>query len=161
MINDQKNSLNHQNKNLPNSWSAEEINRLAQALTFAYKAQNTYKEPLDLKDRVTGWQFVLEEDFTMDQVLFGIKKHMKCSPNMPVPANIIQILNPEPPRITEAQFVEAQKWQERNNWPMMSDAQDTIDIYRAQEAEKRENFKIENSEIQSIVSGSIKRIESP
>ena len=42
-----------QNKNSQNTWQqSENVALLSKALTFAYKTQNTYNEPLDLKDRV-------------------------------------------------------------------------------------------------------------
>ena len=144
--------------NLHDFWNDDELDQLAMALTAAYKTNTTYKEPLDLADRVHGWRLVHDGDYTMDQILYGIKKHMKHNIDMVVPAHVTEILSPETPRITEAEFVAAQKYQERNNWPMMSDAQDIIDKYRKQNDEKRQEHKIECANIQQIVSQSVKRL---
>jgi len=165
----------HQNKSCTNFWRDDELSELGKALTFAYKTQNNYKEPLDLKDRVLGWKFVLEEDYTVTQVLSAIKQHMKTSPVMPVPADIGAILSPPEPKITEAQFVEAQKWQERNGWPFLSEAAQTIEKYKKQRSEdykdyqtefekieelKRQGTPIERdkTDIQKFISGAIKKI---
>lgn len=145
-------------KNCDSSWQENEIDKLGAALAFAYKAQNTYKEPLDLKDRVYGWKFILEDEFTVEQVLYGLKKFLKRKTVMPVPADIYNILNPDEPRVTEAQFVAAQKWQERNGYPVFSDALDVIDKYNKQENSKRDNFKIRSDQIKQIVSNNIKKI---
>lgn len=67
----------------------------------------------------------------------------------------------EKPRITEAQFIAAQKWQERNGWPMFSDAQDTIDEYHAQNAEdhsRHKNAVIENERIAGVVGQATKAL---
>ena len=143
--------------NSETTWQQSHIEQLSKALTFAYKTQNTYKEPLDLADRVEGWRFVLEE-YNMDQVLYGIKEHMKRSPNMPVPADINLILNPVKPRVTEAQFVQAQKWQAANGYPIFSDAKDVIDEYKAQDTAERDKHVSDSKKIQSLVSNSVKRI---
>ena len=73
--------------------------------------------------------------------------------------NIVNILEPEEPKVTEAQFVEAQKWQERNkNWSEFTDAADTIKRYRKQNDEARQNHTIQCEKIKEIAAASVKRI---
>ena len=107
------------------------------ALTFAYKIQNTYKEPLDLKDRALGWRFVLEDECTAGQVLSAIKVFMKTSKDMPVPADIYNIIHPPKAEITQAEYIAAKDWQKRNRYPVFSEALDTIKAFEAQQACKR------------------------
>lgn len=125
---------------------------------MAYKTQNTFKEPLEIEDRVAGWKFVLQGKYTMAQVLHGLRLFMEINPSMPVPANVNAILNPAKPRISEAAFVEAQKWQERNGFPMFSDALDVIEAYRVQEADARENHTVKCDKILQIAGSAVKRI---
>jgi len=149
-----------QTQSSQDSWQSEELKQLGMALTFAYKTQTTYKEALDLDIRLSGWRFVLEEDYSVEQVLYGLKQYMKTNKNMPVPADINNILNPEPPKITTAQYVSAQKWQERNqDWSEFTDAAETIVNYNKQENEAQDNFQIECTKIAQIVKNSVKRIE--
>jgi len=150
--------MKHQTKSLPDSWTAEQTKQLGMALTFAYKTQTTYKEPLDLDDRVAGWKFVLEEDYTVEQVLYGIKKYMKANTAMPVPADIYTILNPAEPRVTEAEYVNACKEHASGGYQAFSAASMVIADYKKQNEEEKETFKIECNKIQEIVSGSVKRI---
>jgi len=147
-------------KNSQDSWNALEIKNLAMALTFAYKAQNTYKEPLDLEDRIEGWKFILEDEYSIEQVLWALKKFLKNNPTMPVPADMIAILNPPKPRITEAQYVQAQKWQERNGYPVFSEAKDIIEAYNAQEQELREAYDTASEVIKNLSANSVKSISN-
>ena len=126
-----------QNKNLPITWTEEDIVRLSKALTFTYKNQNNYKEKLDLADRIIGWKFLLEEDFTMEQVLGAMKQFMKANTDMVLPAHVNNILAPEQPKITAGEYYQAQKWQERNNYPSYSLEAVLIRGYEAQQSEDR------------------------
>lgn len=94
----------------------------------------------------------------MQQVLFALEKYTDEKNDIPAPADIIKLLTKEPPRITEAEFIEAQKWQERNGFPMFSDALDVIRGYKEQQRSKRQEHRIECKEIQALVSQSIKKI---
>lgn len=145
-------------RNLKTIWSAAELDDLAAALTFAYKAQNTYREPLDLDDRLACWQFVLGKRYTMPQVLAALEKFLLTNPTMPVPSDIHAIIDPPKPRITEAQYVAAQRWQERNDYPVFSDARDVIEAYHKQESDKRQEHEQTVNGFTKIASASIKRI---
>ena len=139
-----------QTKSSPNTWQLYEIEKLSIALSITYKTQTTYKEALDLKDRVAGWKFVLEEEFNLAQVLFALKEFMKISQNMPVPADIVKILKPAPHLISESEYVQACKWQENNGYPMFSDAKDIKDAYKKQNEHKREKIISQNKKIQEL-----------
>ncbi len=128
-----------QKTNCRNSWDDSEIDELAKALVVAYKTQNTFGVPLDISDRVAGWRFVLEGKYSVGAVLAGLSDYMENNSSMPVPADINKILSPPPVRITESEFVAAQKWQEQNYYPMFSEAKDTIDAYKKQQHETRIN----------------------
>lgn len=118
------------------SWTDDETQALGKALTFAYKAQNTYKEELDLKDRVRAWKFILGE-YPMNVILAGLKEFLRENDEMPVPANIKKIIDPKPKEISTAEYVQACKWQEANGFPMFSEAKDTIDKFKKQESDAR------------------------
>lgn len=145
-------------KNADNTWTTSEISDLAQMLTKTYKGQNTYKEPLEIGDRIGLWRFILESKFTMEQVIYGLKLFLERQTNMPVPADINNILDPPPVLISDAEYVAAQKWQERNNFPMMSDAKDTIEDYLAQGQESRDAHHRTSQEVNEIGSSQLGRI---
>lgn len=147
-----------QMQSLKPSWQNSEIKSLSMALTAVYKTQTTFKEPLELEDRLAGWKFVLEEDYSVEQILWALKRFMKLSPNMPVPADMVKILNPAPPRVTEAQYIQAQKWQERNGYPMFSDAKDIISTYEKQDIIDRGAHQEVSEEIRLLAGNSVKRL---
>ena len=96
--------------------------------------------------------------FSAEQVLYAIDKYTDLKNDIPAPADLIAILNPIKPRVTEAQFVQAQKWQAANGYPIFSDAKDVIEEYHQQDAQEREQFVSQSNEIKALVSGSVKRI---
>lgn len=140
-------------------WTVEEKKSLA-AVTFPLiEMQKQYGRKMDPKLVMQGWEIKFAGRFTVDQLLFALDAYTDKNDDFPSPNNLIEILEPEPPRISEAQFVQAQKWQERNqNWSEYTDAYDTIQRYKAQEREKRESYEIRCEKIKAIAQGSVKRI---
>jgi hypothetical protein len=128
------------------------------ALTACYKGQNTYKEPLEIKDRIIFWRFVLEKTHPMSHVLYAIKQFVLRNTNMPVPADINNILDPVRPEITQTEFIYAQKQWALENYSPFSKHCDIVKAYEQQTAKKHEGKKFENEEINKIVQQSIKRI---
>jgi len=149
-----------QTQNSQGTWQNQELEQLSMALTLAYKTQTTYKEPLDLEDRVAGWKFVLEEDWTVMQVLYALHKFMKENKVMPVPADINALLKPEPPKVTQAEYIQACKEHERNNFTAFSAEYMVIEQYKKENDEAREDYSIECDKIKEICSNSVKRLEN-
>ena len=115
--------------------------------------QKAYGKNVELQPLFAYFKLKLESRFSVDQVIYALNKYTDSKNDIPAPADIINILNPPKPRISEAQFVEAQKWQEKNGWPMFSDAQETIDLYRQQEKDARDSHKTEVQRIEQAGSG--------
>jgi hypothetical protein len=141
-------------------WSIEEKKKLAVVVYEHVEMQKAYGRTIDAKVIMRAWQRKFINRFTIDQIIYALDKYSDKRDDFPSPSNIIEILEPQAPVITEAQFVEAQKWQERNGWPIFSDAQITIDKYRKQNDDKHTAFRIEKQEIQSLVSDSVKMISA-
>lgn len=141
-------------------WTNDEKKALAAFCFPLIEMQNQYGQQRDPKVLLKGWELKLAKRFTVEQILYAVDKYTDSNDDFPTVSDVINILEPQEPQVTEAQFVEAQKCQERNNWPMMSDAQDTIDRYRRQQEEKREKFEIESEEIKQIVNNSVKKISN-
>lgn len=98
----------------------------------------------------------------MSQILYALDIYTDDNDDMPKPAGLIAILNPEKPKITTASFIAAQTWLKNNNYPICSEAEnhrETVRAYEAQENEAQENFQIECTKIAQIVENSVKRIE--
>jgi len=146
------------NNDCKNGWTNQEKIRLA-AVTFPLiEMQKQYGQKMDPKLVMQGWEIKFAHRYTVDQLLFALDKYSDLNSDFPAPSDIVKVLNPEKPKITEAQFVAAQKWQERNGFSEYTDAADTIKKYKEQTEEKQEIFAIECKEIQEIVSGCVKKI---
>lgn len=107
----------------------------------------------------TKYRIYFEQEFTVEQIVFAIHEHCKRSIAIPRVSDLMAILKPEPPKVTEAQYIEACKWQERNGYPAFSDAKDIKDRYEAQKAEGQEKFDIQCDKVKEIAANTLKRIE--
>jgi len=149
-------NLNEKHKSF---WKDSEVEELIKILAIIIDGQKAYGKQYSLKDVLAYYRYKLEQQhgFTVKQVLFAIEQYTDKIDDVPVPADIIKILNPQPPRISEAQYVQAQKWQERNGYPMVSDALIVIEKY--QEQQKNDEIKYQN-EIETIQKlGSMEELE--
>lgn len=126
-------------------------------LSVLINGQKAYGKEYSVKDTFAYYELKLKR-FSAQQVMHALDKYTDKRNDIPAPADIINILSPEEPKITEAQYVNACKTQERDGWPMYSVAQFTIEDYRRQNDKKREEFKIENEEIARLVNNSVRRI---
>ena len=117
-----------------------------------------FGQGVSIKNILIKWQMFFESKYTVDQIIFALYKHCEQSDIMPRVSHINKVLSPKPPKVTEAQYIAAQDYQKRNNYPMMSDAAETIELYRAQQKTAQSQYEINNEEIQMIVKNSIKKI---
>lgn len=129
------------------------------ALSFLSENQKNYGKKYDIEKLVTGFEFVMAEEYSVEQVLYALKLYMKTNSDMPAAADIISILSPEERKITEAEYVNAVKYQERHNWyDMFSDAQMIIDKYREQNKRQDQNSGQINADLLAIAKKSVKMI---
>lgn len=123
------------------------------------EGQKAYGKVVQLSPLFEYFRLKLESRFSVSQVVYALEKYTDEKNDIPTPADIIKFLNPEKPRVSEAEFVAAQKWQDQHYWPMMSDAQDIIDLYREQNKEKREDHKVTNEKVLAIAASTFKRLQ--
>lgn len=128
-----------QTANCKPSWTDLELDRLGKALTFCYRnATEKFGNELDLQIRIDGFKFTLQDTYTMEQVLSSFKVFMKKSTKMIGTADVEEILNPEPAKITAGQYYTAQERQKRNGYPSFSPEAILIREYENQEAAARD-----------------------
>jgi len=141
------------------SWTNTEIQELVKMLTILIDGQKQYGKDYSLKATLDYFILKLEKKYTVDQVLFALDKYTDKKNDIPAPSDINNILNPEKPKITTAQYISAQKWQERNqDWSGYTSEAILIREYKSQEDEKQLDHAIECDEIKQICSDSIQRI---
>lgn len=152
-------TANDTNGSFKNGWTDDEKRALA-AVTFPLiEMQKAYGRQMNAKLIMQGWQIKFAGRFSIEQLLYALDKYTDRHDDFPSPSNLIDILEPEEPRVTEAQFIAAQKWQDRNNdWSQYTDAAETISRYRRQNDEKREVFQITCEKVKQLAASSVKRI---
>lgn len=136
-------------------WSREDKARIA-CIVFPlielYKAK-AYSREFDAKLALEAWEAKLSHRFTADAVLYALDVYTDKKDDFPFPSSIISILEPEPPRITTAQYIQAQRDQERNGYPIFSDAKEIIDAYENQERQDRKNHQMRQDNLNTLSSG--------
>ena len=103
--------------------------------------QKQYGKKMDAKVVMKGWEIKLAGKYTVDQVLYALDQYTNQHDDFPTPANIIQILEPEKPRITQAQYIQACKEYEAGGYNKYSDAGLLKRAYEKQEDEDSAAFK--------------------
>lgn len=77
------------------------------------------------------FEMKLASRYSVSDVLRALDVYTDRKSDIPAPADIIQILSPEPAKVSQAAFIEAQDWQKRNNnWSPYTDAAEIIAKYR-------------------------------
>lgn len=66
------------------------------------------EKAVDAVARDAGFQWMLGE-FTIEQVRVAFKQYVSKNPDLPAPADIINIINPPPPKIDWALYIELKK----------------------------------------------------
>ena len=95
----------------------------------------------------------------MAQILWAVDKYTDRNRDVPVPADIIKILNPESPRITQAEYVDALKKHEKNGYPKYSVEEQIINDYNEQNNAERDRVFAEKQEIEALAKDNPVKIE--
>jgi len=121
--------------------------------------QKAYGREIDAKLVMQGWQLVLADKYNGDQICYALKQYaLSGGDDFPSPKNLEDILNPEAPRITTAEYVQACQTHERNHFPMYSAESRIIADYKKQREEERVDYEIECDTVKQIAGDSLQRM---
>lgn len=120
------------------------------ALTVIIKGQNNYGKTYNIEELFLYFKMKLEKRYTVEQVIYALDIYTDENNSIPAPADIHTILNPRPPEITTSEYVQAQRWQERNGYPMFSAARETIEKYEKQQRDKQDAHQKEENTILAL-----------
>ena len=132
-------------------WTAEEKKMIAAITIPLVEMQKSYGRKIDAKLVMRGWQAILAPQYSGEQICYALVEYAKKSDDFPTPANLIAILNPQEPQVSEAEYIQACKMYEKNGYNQFSNEKDVIDRYKQQKNEKREEYKSASDEIQGII----------
>ena len=129
-------------KNCSNTWTDQDNNKLSNALTFCYKNSDLYGQALELESRMNAFKFVLEGEYTMNQVLLAFKMHMGKTTEMIKPAHVNALLSPAKAKITQTEFINAKNMWEIGGYKTFCEYKDVMDAFTEQEHEQRESHEV-------------------
>lgn len=127
-------------------------------MTVYFSDLDDFGKGVDIDIIMQKYRLYFENQFPVEAIIHAIHVHCENSPVIPKVSHLKEILSPTPPRITEAQYVQACKEYERNGFNQFTDAYDLKKAYEAQEVAKRENHEIKCDKIKEIAGSAIKRI---
>lgn len=96
-----------------NFWSESDKVELIKNLSVVIKGQATYGQ-VSISDSYEFFKHKLEKKYSVDQIIRALDLYTDRNRGIPVPADINNILDPEKPKITQSEYVNAKKWQEQN-----------------------------------------------
>jgi hypothetical protein len=109
-------------------------NQLTTLLAQAHLLLKGYGEKAeDAASRDAGFQWLLGR-FTIDQVRAAFRTYIERNADLPVPANIINLIEPPPQKLSSAVYVAYQKKACSGGW-LLSDERQFCRDYEAQEME--------------------------
>lgn len=140
-------------------WTADEKKAIAAVLVEAFEMQRTYGETLDMKIRGRAWERKLGAKFSVNQIIMAIEKYTDRHSDFPTPSDIINILAPEKPEISKAEYIAAKEWLKINGYNQFSDQYELVQAFEKQEKDKRAAIPQELSHLTQLAAQSIKKLE--
>jgi len=113
--------------------------------------------------RLEAFKFTQEGDFSVEQILGALRVHMKKTTQMFKPAHATAILDPEPAKISQTEFIHAKKQWELQGFSPFSKYQDVVKGFEAQEDEGRapRNDQPLAPQIQGVVNKALGKPDQP
>jgi|AKVG01.1.fsa_nt_gi hypothetical protein len=91
-----------------------------------------YGKGVNIETTMEKYRLYFDKLYTVDQIINAIHEHCGKKSKIPKVCDLEPILNPQPAVVTESQYIEAQKAQEKNGYPAYSPEAMTIQEYKRQ-----------------------------
>lgn len=161
MEKENKLAQSEQSSNSLTGWDLQDKKRIADAVIPLMETQKLYGKEINAKLLMQAWENKFSKRFTVDQILYALDAYTDRHDDFPTPANLITILQPAEPQITQSQFIAAQDWQKRNkDYSAYTPEAILIADYRKQNDEKKEVFQIGCEKVKALAGNTLKRISN-
>lgn len=141
-----------------NCWNKSETATVLKTLSIIINGQKAYGKEYSVKDTFAYYELKLGKKYSADQVIYALDKYTDTRNDIPAPSDIINILNPEEPKISATEYMAAKEQWQLNGYPMFCKHRDIVKKYESQASEKQNDHTIECAEIAKIAGNSIKRM---
>ena len=118
------------------NWTNEEKTHIAKTFGVLVAIQKSYGNDIDIKSTLRAWQVVLG-DYPAGQLISAMQEWVKRHRDMPTPSDMIKLMNPEPTRITQTEFIHAKEQWKLEGFPNYSYYAGIVKEYEKQEGEAR------------------------
>jgi hypothetical protein len=141
-------------------WSNSDKAELIKTMAVIVNGQNSYGKTHNLAHLIDYYTMKLEGRFPMSSIIYALNLYTDRKDDVPTPADIINIIDPQKPRITQAEFIHAKEQHKLEGYKNYSYYGRIVKDYEAQEEQGRlPQSHITNGPIKSIIAQSIKKIE--
>lgn len=131
-------------------WTNEQKRKIFEAAAVITEMQKAYGKQINLKAMLKGWEMILAEKYNAEQICFALRKYMERYSDIPAPADIIRMLEPEEPQITYAEYKHAIEQHAKEGYPMFGYYGGIIDQYEGQQLRKRESYLLERDKVLAL-----------
>lgn len=131
-------------------WNSSQINDILKVLGIISLGQKNYGKDVNVKDLFNYFRLKLDGRFTAESVIGAIEKYTDRHNDIPAPSDVINILCPEQPKISYAEYKLAIEQWKANGYKSNCHYKQTMNEYEKQGQEDREEFKDHSGTMQSI-----------
>jgi hypothetical protein len=151
-----------------NSWTTSELEELTKCLTVICNGQKAFGKDVNVRDVFAYFRMKFECRYSVEKVIWAIDSYTDKRNDIPAPSDILAILNPpepEPPRISDAAYVSAQKALERCGWmgPSATEHEEVVARYREQQKREFSGYerKVSALRLGGPEGGGFRRLSAP
>ena len=154
----QNQTLSQSNAN--KSWTSTEIGEFTKEFAKICIGQNAYGTESQFALKVEYWLSKIQRHgYTINQVLHALEVYTDRNDGIPTPSDIINILSPVKPKITQTEYITAKENWAREGYKSHCYYLGVMREFEAQEGEQRnESQPITDEKVLSLGNNSIKRI---
>lgn len=140
------------------SWTTSDLEDIAKVLAVISRGQKAYGKEFNVKDTLDYFRFKLEGKFSAKQVVYAIGVYTDTRDDLPTPADLVNILQPEKPRITEAEYVHACKQHALEGYPSHGYYKYIIKDYEKQQEMVRADNEVTDEKLLEVAGNAVRRI---
>lgn len=114
---------------------------------------------VDIKLILQKYAMFFEGKYSVDQIISAIHQHCLKSTVIPKVSHLEAILSPEPPRISQAEFIHAKDQWAKEGYPSYSANAMIVKQFEQENQEERAKAKpIEDKRVLEMIQGAVKKI---
>lgn len=120
-----------------NYWNPSEQEEIIKLLTIIIDGQKAYGKDASIKDVYAYMKYKLDGKYSADMVCAAIDAYTDLHNDIPAPADLIKIINPPAPKITQSEYNKAYDQWKAAGFPQFDYYGGIVKDYERQQADDR------------------------